>query len=50
MVVIGSFVGEEEDDLYVWIRRFENEEQREQLYAAVYEDDRWVNEISATRR
>jgi len=34
MVVIGSFVGEEEDDLYVWIRRFESEEQREQLYKA----------------
>ena len=47
MVVIGSFIGEEEDDLYVWIRRFESEEQRERLYAAVYEDDRWVNEISA---
>ena len=46
MVVIGSFVGEEEDDLYVWIRRFESEEQRERLYAAVYEDERWVNEIS----
>ena len=46
MVVIGSFVGEEEDDLYIWIRRFESEEQREQLYAAVYESDRWKNEIS----
>lgn len=46
MVVIGSFVGEEEADLYVWIRRFESEEQRERLYAAVYEDERWVNEIS----
>ena len=46
MVVIGSFVGEEEDDLYVWIRRFESEEQREQLYAAVYESERWENEIS----
>ncbi len=46
MVVIGSFIGEEEDDLYVWIRRFESEAQREELYAAVYEDDRWKNEIS----
>lgn len=46
MVVIGSFVGEEEDDLYVWIRRFESEAQRERLYAAVYEDERWLNEIS----
>lgn len=41
MVVIGSFVGEEEEDLYVWIRRFESEEQREQLYAAVYDDPHW---------
>jgi hypothetical protein len=45
MVVIGSFVGEQEDDLYVWIRRFDSEEQREQLYAAVYETDTWKNEL-----
>ena len=44
MVILGSFVGEEEDDLYVWIRRFESEEEREKLYAAVYESDNWVNE------
>ena len=24
MVILGSFVGQEEDDLYVWIRRFES--------------------------
>ena len=46
MVVIGSFVGEEEDDLYVWIRRFESEEQREQLYKAVYEDPHWTDTLS----
>jgi hypothetical protein len=46
MVVIGSFVGEQEDDLYVWIRRFESEEERERLYAKVYESDYWKNEIS----
>ena len=45
MVILGSFVGEEEDDLYVWLRRFESEEERENLYAAVYESDKWVNEI-----
>ena len=45
MVILGSFVGEEEYDLYVWIRRFESEEEREILYAAVYESDKWVNEI-----
>ena len=28
MVVVGSFVAQEEDDLYIWIRRFESEEER----------------------
>jgi hypothetical protein len=46
MVVLGSFVGEQENDLYVWIRRFESEEEREALYAQVYESDYWRNEIS----
>ena len=46
MVVIGSFVGQEEEDLYVWIRRFESEAQREALYAKVYESETWKNEIS----
>jgi hypothetical protein len=45
MVVIGSFVGQEEDDLYVWIRRFESEEDRERLYKAVYESDHWRNAL-----
>jgi len=46
MVVSGSFVGEEEEDLYVWIRRFDSEEQRERLYEAVYESDTWKNKIT----
>jgi hypothetical protein len=37
MVVVGSFVGQEEEDLYIWIRRFESEEERERLYEEVYE-------------
>ena len=45
MVIVGSFVGEEEDDLYIWVRRFSSEEDREALYEAVYQSDRWVNEI-----
>ena len=28
MTILGSFVGEEEDDLYIWVRRFDSEEQR----------------------
>lgn len=46
MVVIGSFVGQEEDDLYIWIRRFENDAELERLHDAVHESDIWKNEIS----
>jgi hypothetical protein len=45
MVISGSFVGEQEDDLYVWIRRFESEAEREQQYEAVYQSDHWKNNI-----
>lgn len=46
MVVIGSFIAEQEPDLYVWIRRFADEEERKALYARVYESDYWKNEIA----
>ncbi len=46
MTILASFVGEEEDDLYIWVRRFESEEQRKKLYEAVYESDYWVNEVA----
>jgi len=46
MVIVGSFVGQEESDLYVWIRRFTSEEERERLYQAVYQSDTWKNEIA----
>lgn len=46
MVVVGSFIGEQEDDLYIWIRRFDSEEQREALYAAVYQSDHWQNVLA----
>ncbi len=46
MVVLGSFVGEEEEDLYIWIRRFESEEEKDRLYKAVYEDPHWTEKLS----
>jgi hypothetical protein len=46
MVVCGSFTGEKEEDLYVWIRRFDSEEERVALYKAVYESDEWKNVIA----
>ncbi|MFE3382315.1 NIPSNAP family containing protein [Streptomyces anulatus] len=41
-----SFIGEEDPDGYIWIRRFQDEAQREELYAAVYQSARWRKEIS----
>ena len=46
MVILGSFVGEEDESVYVWIRRFESEAERKRLYDAVYQSDYWKNEIS----
>jgi len=45
MVIAGMFCGEEDKDLFVWLRRFESEAEREQLYAAVYDTDVWKNDI-----
>ena len=47
MVVVGSFVGQEEDDdLCVWIRRFASEEERVARYRAVYESDFWKQDVA----
>ena len=48
MVIVGSYIGQEEDDLYIWMRRFESEEERERLYELVYETDFWKNDIAPT--
>lgn len=41
MIIAGSFRGEEDDSVYVWLRRFESEAQREQQYKAFYGSDIW---------
>ena len=46
MVVTGSFRGEQDDSVYVWLRRFESEAQRERLYADVYDSAEWKNEMA----
>ena len=46
MVVVGSFVGQEEKELYVWMRRFESEQERKKLYKKVYESETWLREIN----
>jgi hypothetical protein len=45
MVISGMFFGEEDKELFVWLRRFESEEERERLYEAVYQSDTWKHDI-----
>ena len=46
MVITASVRGETDESVYVWIRRFESEEQRVQLYKDVYESDHWKTNIA----
>ena len=46
MVITGSFRGETDASVYVWLRRFESEAERETLYKAVYESEHWKNEVA----
>ena len=46
MVISGAFRGEEDPTVWVWIRRFESEAERERLYKEVYESDHWKNNIA----
>lgn len=46
MQVVGSFVDEQDGDGYVWIRRFEDEARRVELYAAVYDSPKWQDQIA----
>ena len=46
MVIAGSFRGETDESVYIWIRRFESEEQRVKLYADVYESAYWKEKIA----
>jgi hypothetical protein len=46
MVVVGSFTSPDEPDLYIWIRRFDCEEECTRLYKEVYECPEWTDGIS----
>ncbi len=46
MVICGSFRGEEDESVYIWLRRFESEGEREAQYEAVYQSDFWKNEVA----
>jgi dTDP-4-dehydrorhamnose reductase len=46
IVVVGCFVGEQDEDQFVWMRRFDSEEDRVRLYKAFYESEHWKNTLS----
>lgn len=46
MVIPAIFHGEEDDTVFIWLRRFETEADRARLYKAVYEAPEWVNDMS----
>ena len=41
MVIPAMFRGEDDDNLHIWIRRFDNEVHRKQAYKAVYQSLDW---------
>jgi len=45
IAVLGSFVCEDNDGIYVWMRRFEDEADRAAKYAAVYENEHWKTNL-----
>ena len=45
MVIHGSFVDDDDDETYIWIRRFSSLKSKEKLYKDVYESKEWLNEM-----
>jgi len=46
MVITGSFKHETDSSVYIWMRRFNTEKERERLYKAVYQSEEWQKNIS----
>ena len=44
VTVVGSFIGQDEN-VYVWVRRFENEGQRDSFAKEISESEYWVKEV-----
>lgn len=46
MTIVGSFVSLEDETSYVWIRRFDSDDEKTRLYKDVYESDHWKQVIA----
>lgn len=45
VVIVGSFVGQEDENLYVWIRRFESEEQHAAFNKTYYASENFEQNL-----
>lgn len=45
MIVLGSFRDSEDEDCYIWLRRYRDEQDKQRLYDRVYGSDYWENVI-----
>lgn len=45
IAVVGAFVAEDDPDHFVWLRRFDSEQHREERYASFYESAEWTDDI-----
>lgn len=50
MKVEAMYRGVEDPNVFIWIRRFDNEAHRQELYKAVYESDEWPKDFKPTVR
>ncbi len=45
-VLNGSFRAVEDETSYIWLRRFESQQEKERIYQAIYESDQWKSYFS----
>lgn len=49
MVICGSYQGDSDQEVYVWFRRFDSEDERVQQYKDVYESAYWKTQTAPMR-
>ena len=45
VVVSGSFTGRDDSDTYIWLRRFDSQEQRDTFTKTIAESEYWQKEV-----
>ena len=45
MIVLGSFIDKDDDNCYIWLRRYRDETDKKEVYDRVYGSEYWSNTI-----